>query len=94
MEKQDILDFLSKNKSLLKQKYNVNRIGLFGSYASGKQTENSDIDIIVSMPSNFDNFYDLKDFLEANLKHKVDLGLEKNMRILIREKAEKEAIYV
>ena len=69
MEKQEILDFLSKNKSLLKQKYNVSRIGLFGSYASGKQTDESDIDIIVSMPSNFDNFYDLKDFLETNLNH-------------------------
>lgn len=94
MGKQEILDFLRKNKSLLKQNYNVSKIGLFGSYASGTHTEESDIDIIVSMPSNFDNFYDLKDFLEAGLKHKIDLGLEKNMRILIRERAEKEAIYV
>ena len=93
MDKQEILNFLSNNKSLLKQKYNVTRIGLFGSYASGKQTDDSDIDIIVSMPSSFDNYYDLKDFLESNLNHRIDLGLEKNMRELIRESVEKEVIY-
>jgi len=94
MDKNIILNFLKNNKPLLEEKYDVDKIGLFGSYALDKQTENSDIDIIVSMPSNFDKFYDLKDFLESNLNCKVDLGLEKNIRELIKKRIEKEVIYV
>lgn len=92
--KQEIISFLKENKSLLKQKYNVTRIGLFGSYATGDQTVLSDIDIIVSMPSNFDNYYGLKEFLESNLNHKIDLVLAKNMRELLKEKIRQEVIYV
>ena len=93
MNKQIILDFLKKNKTLFKQKYNVTKIGLFGSYATNHQTENSDIDILVSMPSSFDNYYELKEVLESSLNHKVDLGLEKNVRDLLRKKINKEVIY-
>jgi len=94
MDKQIILKFLKENKSILAERYDVVKIGLFGSYAAENQTESSDIDIIVSMPSDFDKYYDLKDFLETNLKHKIDLGLEKNMRDLIKKNIEKEIIYV
>ncbi|HQO40659.1 MAG TPA: nucleotidyltransferase domain-containing protein [Spirochaetota bacterium] len=94
MNRNKIIDFLKKNKSFLQERFDVSRIGLFGSYATGTNTIDSDIDIIVSMPSDFDKFYDLKDFLETNLNHEVDLGLEKNMRVLIREQVEKEVIYV
>lgn len=94
MNRKDILDFLAQNKLFLQQKYNVSKIGLFGSYAVDKQTDNSDIDILVSMPSSFDNYYDLKEFLEANLHHKVDLGLDKSIRELIKKSIEKEIIYV
>ena len=93
MNKQIILDFLKKNKTLFKQKYNVTKIGLFGSFATNRQTENSDIDILVSMPSSFDNYYELKEVLESSLNHKVDLGLEKNVRDLLRKRINKEVIY-
>ena len=94
MNKNEIIEFLKKNKPLLEQKFNVKRIGLFGSYVTDKQTPSSDIDIIVSMPSSFDNYYELKEFLEAGLNHSIDLGLEKNMRELIKSRIEKELIYV
>ena len=94
MDRKVIIDFLKKNKSFLQERFDVSRIGLFGSYATGTNTIDSDIDIIVSMPSDFDKFYGLKEFLETNLNHEVDLGLEKNMRVLIREQLKKEVIYV
>jgi predicted nucleotidyltransferase len=89
-----VLNFLSSHKQLLKEKYNVEKIGLFGSYATDNQKENSDVDIIVQMPSDFDKYYDLKEFLEANLQKTVDLGLEKNLRKLIENKVKNEIIYV
>jgi len=92
--KEYILNFLKTNKQLLNSKYNVTKIGLFGSYATGAETEKSDIDILVEMPPSFDNFFDLKYFLEDAFKKSVDLGKEKNLRLLIKKHIENEIIYV
>jgi len=94
MNKDDIISFLRKHKPMLIEKYHVENIGLFGSYATNKYTDKSDIDIVVDMPSNFDLYYDLKEFLEKSFSKSVDLGLKKSMRHLIQEKIDKEIIYV
>ena len=94
MKRREIIKFLKNNKRLLKDKYKVSKIGIFGSYAREENTDESDIDIIVSMPSDFDNYYDLKEFLEKQLNTKIDLPLEKNIRNLIRKKIQDEVIYV
>lgn len=94
VNKQSILSFLLEHKSLLQSKYQVTKIGLFGSYVNHKETKESDIDILVDMPSNFDLYYDLKEFLEKSFNKKIDLGLEKNIRSLIKDQIDKEVIYV
>ena len=94
MTKNNILEFLKKNKTILSEKFQVKTIGLFGSYAIGKQHKDSDIDLIVDMPSNFDRYYDLKEFLEKAFETKVDLGLESSMRNFIKSKIQNEVIYV
>ncbi|MHC4874456.1 MAG: nucleotidyltransferase family protein [Planctomycetota bacterium] len=93
MDKQEVLSFLTTNKQYLKEKYKVAKIGLFGSYAKDIQNENSDIDILVEMPSSFDGYYDLKEYLESNLNHKVDLGTQHSIRDLIKKKIQSEIIY-
>ncbi len=45
--KEEIIQKLKEIKPLLKQKYNLTEIALFGSYARDEQTEKSDIDIMV-----------------------------------------------
>lgn len=50
MTKEDILDFLKTHKQELQSKYNVEQIGLFGSYARDEATPTSDIDIFVKCP--------------------------------------------
>ena len=94
MTKKFILDYLRTNKPFLQEQFNVKTIGLFGSYAKEQQTPQSDIDIIVDMPSSFDNYYALKELLEKELGAKVDLGLEKSIRKLIKEKISHEVLYV
>jgi predicted nucleotidyltransferase len=82
MESNTILEFLDKNAEQLK-KYGVKQIGLFGSFATGRNTNNSDIDILVEFKAGektFDNYMDLKFFLEDKLKRKVDLVIEKNIK--------------
>ena len=61
-------------KPVLNIKYKVNKIGYFGSYATGNATETSDIDILVefSEPIGWE-FFDMQDLLEKKLKCKVDL---------------------
>lgn len=49
MEKEDIINFISVHKAEFQQKYGVNKIGLFGSYARGETFEGSDIDIVVEL---------------------------------------------
>ena len=54
----------------------VQRIGLFGSFATGKQTPESDVDIFVEFsPSqhSFDNFMDLSFLLEDLFGRTVEL---------------------
>jgi predicted nucleotidyltransferase len=94
MTKEFILNYLRAQKPYLEKEFDVKKIGLFGSYAKEQQTARSDIDIIVDMPSNFDKYYDLKEFLEKELKTKIDLGLEKSIRKLIKEKIAHEVLYV
>ncbi len=94
MDRDEILDFLGTHKSEITAKFQVSRIGLFGSYAINQQTEESDIDLVVSMPSDFDLYYDLKEYLEEQLHKTVDLGLEKNIRELVKRNIEDEVLYV
>lgn len=94
INKQFILTFLKDNKQQLKNKYQVNKIGLFGSFSRDEETENSDVDILVDMPSSFDNYFNLKYFLEENFHRDVDLGKEKQLRLLIKKQILQDIIYV
>ena len=62
------------------RKYNVKKIGLFGSFAKGKQHKKSDIDIIVNFDKEtFDNYMDLLFLLEKMFKRKIDLVIERDL---------------
>lgn len=56
---------------------------LFGSYAKGKTTEKSDIDLLVSMPIDGMKFFELVELLREKLKKRIDLldvsQLDKNL---------------
>ena len=70
-----IMRNLDKNIDKIKR-YGVKKIGLFGSYARDEQKTGSDIDILVEFEKGkkgFDNYMDLKFFLEDLFSYKVDL---------------------
>ena len=73
--KEQLLDLLRRNAPKLRG-YGVARFGLFGSFARGQQTDESDIDILIEFEEgrkSFDNFISLAFFLEELLGRKVDL---------------------
>ncbi|MEK6891173.1 MAG: nucleotidyltransferase domain-containing protein [Nanoarchaeota archaeon] len=75
-----ILKIINDHKAEI-NKYSVKKIGLFGSYVKGKQNEKSDIDILVEFhKSGFDNYMDLKFFLEKIFGKKVDLVIESGLK--------------
>ncbi len=46
---------------------------LFGSYAKGKATENSDVDLLVATPATGMRFYELVETLREGLRKQVDV---------------------
>ena len=53
--------------------YGVKYAYLFGSYAKKRATEQSDVDLLISMPVNGLRFYELVEALREALKKRVDL---------------------
>ena len=78
--KDQILDFLSQNKKLLRDQYHIIRIGLFGSYARDEQNIDSDLDILVEFEENTPDLHELKkklkDFLRKKLGTEIDICRE------------------
>ena len=82
----DIENKLKELKPVLFQKYYVDKIGYFGSFSRNEQRKDSDIDILVSFkkPVGWE-FFDLQEFLENELKLKVDLVSEKALKEQLKE---------
>jgi hypothetical protein len=94
MTKEYILDFLKEHKQELQNKYNVEQIGLFGSYARDEATKDSDIDIFVKMPPKLFDMVAIKEQIEEELHTKVDIIREhKHMKPLFVEMIHKDLIY-
>lgn len=70
-----VLALVKRNENILKS-FGVKRLGLFGSFASGKQRTRSDVDFLVEFEQgskSFDNFMQLSFFLEDLMGRRVEL---------------------
>lgn len=75
IDKQEILEKLNANRRHFKDLY-VKRLGLFGSFSRGEQSEKSDIDLLVEFQDgkkNFDNFMAVAIALDDLFSQKVEL---------------------
>ena len=95
MTKTEILDKLADNKHYIEEKFEVEKIGLFGSYAKDKQTSESNIDIYVEFRhKTFDNLAGLWNYLEEMYHKKIDLfHKHKNNNKVIISNIQKDVIY-
>lgn len=90
----DAVGILKKYKKKIKNDYAVEKIGIFGSYAKGNQTESSDIDILVEFKNpTYDNFIELAFYLEKLYRRKIDLITVKGLSPYILPSVEKEVIW-
>ena len=56
ISKEKVLDILEAEIPFIKKVYHVHKIGLFGSYARGQASENSDVDLMVVAESELPRF--------------------------------------
>lgn len=91
----NIEHILRNLKPMLSEKYEVERIGYFGSYARGEQTKDSDIDILVEFrrPLGW-AFFDLQELLEQKFQQKVDLVSIKALKEQLRDEILRQTRYV
>jgi len=85
---------LREHKPELKEKYNVEEIGIFGSYVHGDQAESSDIDILVefSEPIGW-KIIDLKEELEKLLDRPVDLVTKDALKPRLKTQIMEDVVY-
>ena len=72
---------LKELEPILKDKFKVKKIGIFGSYVKNRQKKSSDIDLLVefSEPISLFSFIDLENYLKTQLKLRLQL-LEMSLR--------------
>ncbi|MBC8416105.1 MAG: nucleotidyltransferase domain-containing protein [Candidatus Syntrophoarchaeum sp.] len=98
IRKEDILNFIRQNQNYLKEHFYIKKIGLFGSFVHNKQTEDSDIDIIIELEDNTPDIYELKEelreFIGKQFNRDVDIAREKYLKSYVKAQIINEAVYV
>lgn len=93
--KQTMLYIIRSNVEEI-ERFGVKRIGFFGSFAHGEAQKKSDVDILVEFKQGlktYNNYMELKFFLESLFHRKVDLVIKEAIKPRIRHRILKEVIY-
>ena len=93
---EEIKQILRQNKPLLQEHYRVTQLGIFGSYARGEQTQESDVDVLIDYdraPTLF-KLVELRDYLSSAIGMKVDIVTQNGLKPRIRERVLSEVVYV
>lgn len=95
LDKKNILNYLKEHYSEFQEKYDLEQIGIFGSYARDEASENSDIDIFVKMKPTLSNYVDIKEELETAFENKVDIvRIRDKMNPYLLKRIQKDGVYV
>lgn len=96
MTQAKIREKIHKQLPLLKEKYHVKKIGIFGSFVRGEQKKGSDLDILVEFdtPIGFFDFIRLENLLSRSLHKKVDLVSKRAIKPAVKKEIIKEVQYV
>ena len=102
MEKELLNKIKAEKQKLLKDGFKI--IGVFGSYATNSQTQESDLDLLYDIEPRFLQKYsgfeafsrlsEIKNSLQKNLQKKVDIATVDNHSKTFKKYALKDIIYV
>ncbi|MHA1440040.1 MAG: nucleotidyltransferase family protein [Promethearchaeota archaeon] len=96
---EEIIRKLREVLPFLKKEFRITKIGLFGSFAGGKATKESDIDIVIEFEKPIGlAFIDLAEYLENLFNKKVDILTPEGIRSIrvnkIAQEINRSIIYV
>ena len=86
LSREDVLELLRSHKGVLRERFGVTEISLFGSFARDEATEDSDVDVVVEfdeIPS-WHVFFGAQRYIEDISGRSVDLVRPGNIREEIR----------
>jgi uncharacterized protein len=92
----EIKELIQQHKPELRRQFHVEKIGIFGSYARGKQRKTSDIDFLVTfdMPVSYFTLGGLYAYLKDIVGADVDVVPVEDLRSEFRENVLKEVVYL
>jgi len=93
-EVESIIKKLKESMAILRDKYNVKNLEIFGSYVRGEQKMRSDLDILVEFTETIDLFkyIELENYMGEILGVKVDLVMKDTLKPRIKDGILNEAI--
>ncbi len=92
----DAVALLRQHAPVLKKKFGVARIGIFGSYARGEARQDSDVDVLVTFQKGqktFEHYMDCKFYLENLFGRNVDLVMESAIKEQLKKTIISEVLY-
>ena len=92
----EIERILRDQKPILREKFKVREIGIFGSVVRGEQKETSDLDLLVEFeePIGLIKYVNLQNYLSDKVGWRVDLVMKSGLKPRISRHVLKEVIYV
>jgi hypothetical protein len=96
MDNSSVLSIIKEFSDQEKDRYQIKRIGIFGSCARNTMNPESDVDVVVEVgDQDLFNLIGIKQELESRLHRQVDIVSYRNqMNPYLRKKIEEEAVYV
>ena len=96
MTRDEVIETLRAHRETLTERFGVQSLALFGSYARGTAIDTSGIDILVRFdgPATSKSYFGVQFYLEDLFGRPVDLVTDKALRPRFRPYVEREAVDV
>lgn len=96
MKRDQVFKSLVKMKDELSSKYNLTKLGVFGSFARNEQSDVSDLDIVVELArSNMFDLIGIKQEIEEQLNLPVDIvQYREKMNSFLKRRIDNDALYL
>ncbi len=94
---EEIKEIIKNQKEVLERNFGVKTLGIFGSYVRQENKKESDLDVLIELKEDyktFDNYMDIKFYLEEILNIKVDLITFEALKPRLKPYIMEEVVYV
>ena len=91
-----VIESLRQQLQLVRQRYQVESLSVFGSYVRHEQRPDSDLDVLVTFtePPSLLKFIELENYLSDNIGVKIDLVMKDSLKPRIGQQILSEAVMI